>query len=137
MLKINTLDMPKIYSRHTKDRHPGHAKMNARLGLFSRLPDWVRQSVIPIAKCPIVSPILSSGQATWLASLASSASRAGRLPGEGPECTRYISRRGVSSLPLTRWGSYRRLSYLESTRNPPVSQTFSYVNGIYYKLRRE
>ena len=62
MLKINTLDMLKIYSRHTKNRHPGHAEINARLGLFSRLPDWQRQSVIPIAKCPIECPILSSGQ---------------------------------------------------------------------------
>ena len=50
------------HPRQPKNRHPRHAKINARLVLFSRLPDWQKQSVIPIAKCPIVCPILSSGQ---------------------------------------------------------------------------
>ena len=68
MLKINNLDMLKIYSRHTKNRHHGHAKINSRLGLFSRLPDWQRQSVIPIAKRPIEWSILSSGQ-KWVDAL--------------------------------------------------------------------
>ena len=33
-----------------------------RLGSFSRLPDWKRQSVTPITKCPIKCPILSKSQ---------------------------------------------------------------------------
>ena len=53
--KIDILDMLKIDTL-------GTLQINARLGAISRLPDWQKQSVIPIAKCPIVCPILSSGQ---------------------------------------------------------------------------
>ena len=41
----NYIQAKNSHPRQPKNRHPRHAKINARLVLFSRLPDWQKQSV--------------------------------------------------------------------------------------------